>query len=81
MDAAVDKAYGRKFKDPSSPLRGSAEAGDADCVAHLFELYKKLTEGKQVPYNKRWRPPGSPAWRGLFGTPSAFIPVIMRQSP
>ena len=81
LDAAVDKAYGRKFKDPSSPLRGSAESGDADRVAHLFELYKKLTEGKQVPYNKRWRPPGSPAWRGLFGTPSAFIPVIMRQSP
>ena len=37
---------GRKFKDPSSPLRGYAEAGDADRVAHLFELYKKLAEGK-----------------------------------
>ena len=34
LDAAVDKAYGRKFKD------------DADRVAHLFELYNKLTEGK-----------------------------------
>ncbi len=31
-DAAVEKAYGRKFKD------------DADRVAHLFELYKGLTE-------------------------------------
>lgn len=32
LDAAVDKAYGRKFKD------------DAARVAHLFELYKKLAK-------------------------------------
>ena len=49
LDAAVDKAYGRKFKAPSSPLRGSAEAGDADRVAHLFELYKKADGGETSP--------------------------------
>lgn len=32
LDTAVDKAYGRKFKD------------DADRVAHLFELYTQLAQ-------------------------------------
>ena len=32
LDAAVDKAYGKKFKD------------DAARVAHLFTLYKKLAK-------------------------------------
>ena len=32
LDAAVDKAYGKKFKD------------DAARVAHLFELYKELAK-------------------------------------
>lgn len=34
LDAAVEKAYGRKFKD------------DAERVAHLFELYKDLASRK-----------------------------------
>lgn len=34
LDAAVEKAYGRKFKD------------EAERVAHLFELYKDLTSRK-----------------------------------
>lgn len=34
LDEAVERAYGRKFKD------------DADRVAHLFTLYRELTAAR-----------------------------------